>query len=51
VKGVKYTIVGEDFVVLFYVVGCTMILGLVVRSVGGAGAPEKSELVLGLGAL
>ncbi len=42
-KGVKYTLVGEDCVVLFYVVCWAVMLGPVVCIVDGSGAPDKTE--------
>jgi hypothetical protein len=42
-KGIKYTLVGEDFVAFFYVVCCAVMLGPVVCFVGGSGAPEKKR--------
>jgi hypothetical protein len=48
VKGLQYTLVREDFMLLFDVVCCTVVLGPVVSLVGWSGMPES---VLGFSAL
>jgi hypothetical protein len=49
-KGFQYTLLREDFMLLFNVVCCTVVLGPVVSLVGWSRAPEISKLILGFAA-
>jgi hypothetical protein len=50
-KGPQYTLLREDFMLLFNVVCCTVVLGPVVSLVGWSRAQEKLEFILGFAAL